>query len=204
MKVIPDAAIKRLTSYYRILHFFTTHNTPKIFSKDLASILSLNPAQVRKDLSYFGTFGKPRTGYNVAHLAGEISRILGISGERRVIIIGAGNLGTALASYQGFSVFGFRIIALFDIDIRKTGKNIKGIPCYHIKCFEKFVRKEKIEMAVISVPAESAQGIALLAVRSGIRAILNFAPVRLKVPESVKVNNLDLALELKSLSYYLK
>lgn len=204
LRNIPDATIKRLSLYYRILQLLCVQGTGQISSKNLAGLLSLNPAQVRKDLSYFGTFGKPGEGYDVSLLAEKIAKILGIAEERRVVIIGAGNLGSALAAYRGFNVFGFRIVALFDINSHKVGKKIKGIPCYHIKDFEKFVRKEKIQMAVIAVTVESAQEIATLSVKSGIKAILNFAPVRLNVPLRVKVNNIDLALELKSLSYFLK
>lgn len=204
MLKIPDATIKRLSLYYRILRPLAVQGTRGISSKNLASLLSINPAQVRKDLSYFGTFGKPGAGYTVSGLVSKIAEILGISKERKVIIIGAGNLGTALAAYRGFNVFGFNICALFDIDPNKVGKKIKGIPCFNINALSRFVQKEKIEMAVISVPAESAQGVAELVVRSGIKAILNFAPVRLNVPGGVKVNNVDLALELKSLSYFLK
>lgn len=204
MKRIPDTTIKRLSLYYRILQLLSVQGTHEISSKNLASLLNLNPAQVRKDLSYFGSFGKPKRGYNVSSLTREISRILGISEERKVVIIGAGNLGSALAAYKGFSDFGFKISALFDIDRHKVDKKIKGIPCYDINNFEQFIKKEKIELAVIAVSVESAQNIAILSVKSGIRAILNFAPVRLNVPDKVKVNNVDLALELKSLSYFLK
>lgn len=204
MRKIPDTTIKRLSLYYRILQLLSVQGTRDISSKNLASLLSLNPAQVRKDLSYFGTFGKPRRGYNVSRLAEELAKILGISEERKVVIVGAGNLGTALAAYRGFDVFGFKISALFDILNNKVNKKINNIDCYHINNLEKFIKKENIEIVVISVPAESAQEIASLAVKSGIRAILNFAPVRLNVPDNIKVNNVDLALELKSLSYYLK
>jgi redox-sensing transcriptional repressor len=159
---------------------------------------------VRKDLSYFGTFGKRGAGYNVSQLVAKIAEILGISEERKVIIVGAGNLGSALAAYHGFEVFGFKVCALFDTDTHKTGKKIKGIPCYNIKELIQFVKNEKIKMAVIAVPAQFAQQIASVIVSSNIKAILNFAPVRINIPPDVKVNNVDLALELKSLSYFLK
>lgn len=201
---IPDSTIKRLSLYYRILQPLAVQGTRDISSRSLANLISINPAQIRKDLSYFGTFGKPRTGYNVSQLVAKIAEILGISGERRVVIIGAGNLGSALAAYRGFIVFGFKICALFDNDPNKAGKKIRGIPCYHIDNFSEFIKTQKIEIAVIAVPAESSQGIATLAVKNGIKAILNFAPVRLNVPSGIKVNNVDLALELKSLSYFLK
>lgn len=201
---IPEATVKRLSLYYRILQILAVQGTNEISSKNLAGLLSLNPAQVRKDLSYFGSFGKPRAGYNVSTLTSEIAKILGISEERKVVIIGAGNLGSALAAYRGFKVFGFNICALFDTDPNKVGKNIKGVPCYNIRDFSRFVLRQNIKIAVIAVPAESAQGIATLAAKSGIKAVLNFAPVRLNVPKEIKVNNVDLATELKSLSFYLK
>lgn len=203
MKNISEATIKRLSLYYRILNPLSVQGSQEISSKNLAGLLSLNPAQVRKDLSYFGTFGKRGAGYNVSLLVAEIAKILGISEERRVVIVGAGNLGSALAAYRGFNVFGFKICALFDGDANKIGKKIKGILCHNIKDFINFVRTEKVEMAVIAVPSEFAQETAGLVVKSGIKAILNFAPVRLNVPNSVKVDNVDLALELKSLSYFL-
>lgn len=200
---IPDTTIKRLSLYYRILQPLSVQGAREISSKSIAELLSLNPAQIRKDLSYFGTFGKPKTGYNVSTLVNKLAEILGISEERKVVILGAGNLGSALAAYRGFNVFGFKILGIFDIDQHKVGKKIKGIPCYHINEFNNFVNKEKIEMAVIAVPTEFAQETSTLAVKSGIKAILNFAPVRLNVPDKIKVNNVDLALELKSLSYFL-
>lgn len=201
---IPETTIKRLSLYYRILQPLSVQGTREISSKSLAELLNLNPAQIRKDLSYFGTFGKPRTGYNVIYLTNKIAEILGISEERRVLIAGAGNLGTALAAYRGFKIFGFKICALFDADTHKIDKKIKGIPCYNIKELAPVVKKEKIGMAVIAVPAEAAQEIATIVTNSGIKAILNFAPVRLNVPKDIKVSNVDLALELKSLSFYLK
>lgn len=204
MKKIPDTTIKRLSLYYRILQPLAVQGTREISSKNLAALLSINPAQVRKDLSYFGTFGRPRSGYNVSTLTSEIAKILGISEEHKVVIFGAGNLGSALAAYKGFNMFGFKISAILDIDEHKIDRKIKGVACYNIKDFEKILSKEKIEIAVIAVPAESAQEVANTAVKNGIKALLNFAPVRLNVPDYIRVNNIDLALELKSLSFYLK
>ena len=199
---IPDAAIKRLSYYYRALQPLMQQGTRQLSSRTLAEILALNPAQVRKDLSYFGSFGKRGTGYDVAELSDKLAEILGISKEHRVAIVGAGNLGTALAAYRGFNVFGFEICALFDIDKNKIGKKIRGIPCYSISELKRIVSEEKIDMVVFSVPTETAQQVANLLVESGIRAILNFTQVRLNVPAEVKVNNVDMALELKSLSYF--
>jgi len=204
MAKIPETTVKRLSLYYRMLQILAVQGTSGISSRSLAGLLSINPAQVRKDLSYFGSFGKPRTGYNVSMLTCEIARILGISEERNIVIIGAGNLGSALAAYRGFKVFGFNTCALFDIDPNKVGKNIKGVPCYDMRVFNRFVSNGNVKIAVIAVPSGSAQEVATLAVKNGIKAILNFAPVRLNVPKGVKVNNVDLATELKSLSFYLK
>ena len=204
MKNISEKTIKRLTLYYRMLQILSIQGTRKISSKNFAELLSINSAKVRKDLSYFGSFGKPGVGYDVSNLAEKISKILGISKERRVVIIGAGNLGSALAAFREFSIYRLKIVALFDVDTHKINRKIRGIPCYHIKEFGKYVRKEKVEIAVISVPIEFAQEVATLSVKSGIKAILNFAPVRLNVKDGVKVNNVDLALELKTLTYFLK
>jgi len=202
MKKIPENTIKRLSLYYRYLHFLSRQGTGTISSRSLAQLLEANPSQIRKDLSYFGGFGKTGTGYNVSELKKQIARILGLEQGRRVAIVGMGNLGMALAAYKGFEVLGFSVVALFDDSSRKIGKKYRGKVCLDIKGLAKIVRREKIEMAILTVPAEAAQEVAAMVVASGVKAILNFAPVHLNVPRHVRVSNVDLATELKSLSFF--
>lgn len=199
---IPENTIKRLSIYYRYLYFLSHQGTVSISSKSLAGLLGTKPSQVRKDLSYFGEFGKKGTGYNVSELKKEIAKILGLEQGRKVAIIGMGNLGMALAAYKGFEVFGFQIAAIYDNSPHKIGKKYKGRICRDIDDFPKVARREKIEMVVLAVPPESAQDIAAIVVSAGIKAILNFAPVHLNVPKNVRVNDVDLAMELKSLSFF--
>lgn len=173
-----------------------------ISSRSLAELLDAKPSQIRKDLSYFGEFGKTGTGYNVPELKKQIAKILGLERGRRGAIIGMGNLGRALVAYRGFEVLGFNIVAVFDNSPHKIGKKYSGRICLGIKDFVRVVRREKIEMAILTVPAEAAQEAAGLSASAGIKAILNFAPVHLHVPKDVRVNNVDLATELKSLSFF--
>jgi len=199
---VSEKTIGRLSLYYRYLYLLSQQGTANISSRNLANLLGLKPSQVRKDLSYFGEFGKSGTGYNVMELKKAIAKILGLEQGRKVAIVGMGNLGMALASYRGFEVLGFRIIAIFDNSPHKIGKKYRGKVCQAIKCLPKATKGEKIEMAILTVPPEAAQEVAAAIAASGIKAILNFAPVHLNVPKDVKVNNVDLATELKSLSFF--
>ncbi len=164
--------------------------------------MGTKPSQIRKDLSYFGGFGKTGTGYNVPELKNQIAHILGLERGRGVAIIGMGNLGTALLAYKGFEVLGFNMVAIFDSSPRKIGKKYRGKICQSVNNFVCVAKQEKIEMVVLAVPPEYAQEVAAIVVSAGIRAILNFAPVHLNVPKNVRVNNVDLATELKSLSFF--
>lgn len=198
----PEKTIERLSLYYRYLYFLSQQGTANISSHNLADLLEIKPSQVRKDLSYFGEFGKKGRGYDVRELKGEIAKILGLEQGRRVAIVGMGNLGMALAAYKGFEVMGFQIVAIFDNSPNKIGKKYRGRICQSLSDFGRVAKQKKIEMAILTVPAESAQETAALVVSSGIKAILNFAPVHLNVPKDVRVNNVDLAMELKSLSFF--
>lgn len=201
-KQIPENTINRLSAYYRMLIYLAQRGTRVISSKSLANILGMKDSQVRKDLSYFGRFGVRGEGYQVALLSQKILHILGLEKGRRVCIIGMGNLGSALAAYKGFSDFGFEIRAVFDSNPGKIGKNIRGYHCYPAAEIKSMVKKERIELAILTVPIEQAQVVANRAVEAGIKAILNFAPVRLSVPPQIRVDNVDLAMELKKLSYF--
>lgn len=191
-----------MSMYYRLLTYLMCQGTRTISSKSLADVLGAKASQVRKDLSYFGRFGVRGGGYDVVGLSKAISNILGLGKGRRVAVIGTGNLGSALAAFRGFSDFGFEIKAVFDNNPSKVGKAVRGYYCYHIDDLKKISKQQKIELAILTVPTERAQQVANLAAEAGIKAILNFAPVRLNVPASVSVSNVDLALELKKLSYF--
>jgi redox-sensing transcriptional repressor len=175
-----------------------------ISSQALAEQFHLNAAQIRKDLAYFGEFGVRGVGYYVRDLKRHLRQILGLDRQLRVAIVGAGNLGLALADYPGFRQEGFEIAALFDNQREKVGQQSRsGVPIYDISDLRKLVKRDDVSIAVLAVPAASAQKVADLVVSSGIKAILNFSPGTLQVPEDVKVKGVDLTVSLESLSFYL-
>lgn len=201
---IPKAVIKRLSLYSRVLQAMEMRSVEKISSMELGEKLGLNPAQVRKDLAYFGQFGVRGVGYYVAELRKSIKRILGTDREVRVGLIGVGNLGLALLSYGGFARQGFKIVAAFDNDKRKVGSVKNNIEIFNVHDLEEKIKVRAIDLAILAVPAEAAQEIAGRVVKAGINAILNFVPTRLVVPDDVKVHYVDLAIEIESLTYYLR
>ena len=172
-----------------------------VSSKELASREKLTPAQVRKDLSFFGSFGTRGLGYPVSELRAHIRGILGIDRNWRIALFGVGNIGSALVSYKEFARQGFEIVRLFDNDQRKIGSNHKGIVISDIANMENEIREANIEMAVIAVPATVAQYIVDDIVAAGIKAILNFAPINLKVPSDVYLRNENMSMELEYLSF---
>jgi redox-sensing transcriptional repressor len=174
-----------------------------VSSKELAKRERLTPAQVRKDLSFFGSFGTRGLGYPVTELKNRIAGILGIDRTWRVALIGVGNIGSALVSYKEFMKQGFNIVKLFDNDQRKIGSNHKGITVSDINNIEHELAEEKIEMVVLAVPATVAQYIVDDVVKAGVKAILNFAPVNLRVPEDVYLRNENMSMELEYLSFAL-
>src|SRR5262245_34821221 len=170
----------------------------------LAEQFHLNAAQIRKDLAYFGEFGVRGVGYYVKDLKRHLRQILGLDRKLRVAVMGAGNLGLALADYPGFKREGFEIVSMFDVADTKIGDESKsGVPIHDLRELKKIVRKEHIDIAVIAVPAESAQHVLDQVVAAGIKAILNFSPGALKVPAGVKMKGVDLTVSLESLSFYL-
>ncbi len=203
-KPAPKAVIKRLALYSRALHRMEMNEETRVSSQALSERLGLNPAQVRKDLAYFGQFGVPGFGYHIKDLRLEIRRILGMDREVRVAIVGVGNLGRALLSYVGFRNQGFRFIGVFDADPKKIGSSVNELQVHPVSEMEEFIRRERVELVILSVPAAVAQETTDRIVGCGISAILNFVPLRLKVPDHVRVHYVDLAMELESLSYYLK
>lgn len=203
-KPIPKAVVKRLSLYSRVLQNLEMKSISKISSKKLSEHLGLNPAQVRKDLAYFGQFGVPGVGYYVTELRSQIKRILQTDRSVHVAIVGVGNLGQALLSYSGFERQGFQIVGAFDIDHAKVGTTVRDVQIYHMDELEHRVRLLAVEILVLALLPESAQAAADRAVKCGITAILNFVPVRLVVPPYVKVHYVDLSIELESLAFYLR
>ena len=175
-----------------------------ISSKELAAVSGINPAQVRKDLAHFGQFGQRGIGYDVKTLDAKMRDILGLHRVWRIALVGAGNLGTALLQYGGFSKAGFKIEAAFDVDPSKVGWELEGVRIWATPAIRQVVREKKIEIGVIAVPASQAQRVADDLVDAGVRAILNFAPCVLTVPKSVLVRGVDLASELEHLTYFLE
>jgi len=199
---IPEKTIARLSLYYRCLYNLAQQGAFTISSKSLADLVGLKPDTIRKDLSYFGSFGKTGTGYAVNDLKKAIAQILGLEQGRKVAIIGMGNLGMALVGYKGFDALGFKIVCVFDNSPNKIGKKYRGRVCRPIKEFSKTVKAEGVQMVILTVPSEAVPEATKLVVNAGIKAILNFAPVYLSTPKDVRVINVDLASELKSLSFF--
>ncbi len=201
---ISELTTKRLSVYLQCLQELDKDGTKTISSRAMAERFHLNSAQIRKDLAYFGEFGVRGVGYTVSTLAQHLTRILGLNTVHRVCICGAGNLGRALADYSGFNSEGFRIVALFDTDPRKVGTLSKaGIPILDIKRLRPIVRRENVDIAVVTVPADAAQKVVNQICETGIKAILTFAPVQLRVSSDVMLKKVNLKVELENLSYYL-
>lgn len=203
MRKIADSTVRRLSLYLRFLEEFEEQGTATVSSEALALRGGTTSAQVRKDLSFFGSFGKRGLGYAVPELASQLREILGLGRTYRVILLGAGKIGSALVQYRGFHKRGFDIVGIYDVDPGKIGKEWYGIPVRHVDELESRIRADPVDIAVLVTPAEVAQEIADRLVGLGIKAILNFAPVQLNVPEDVSVKNVNLALELEALSYAL-
>ncbi len=200
---MPQVAVPRLARYLRLLHRLEKEGVARVSSRELADRLGANAAQIRKDLSYFGEFGVRGVGYNVRFLIGELSRCLGIDREWTMVIVGAGQLGTALARYRGFAEEGFKCVGVFDRAGGSVGKKINGITVLPVEELTEFIRDNGVPIAVIAVPAEAAAEVAALAVEAGVKGILNFAPVRLASFPGVFVHQLDLSTELMVISFYL-
>jgi redox-sensing transcriptional repressor len=201
---IPRKAIYRLSVYLRCLQRLKLNQIRTVSSEALAKAARVKSTQLRKDLTYFGQFGTRGLGYDVEQLSGMISDLLGTNSLQPVILVGVGNLGLALLSYKGFEQEGFEIIAAFDSEaVRKRDKS-SSMPVYPMERLPEVVRKRAVKMAIITVPAAAAQEVANQMVQAGITGILNFAPIVLHVPDDVIVNNVNLAIELENLSYFIQ
>jgi redox-sensing transcriptional repressor len=200
---VAESTVRRLSLYLRFLEEFEEQGIGTVSSGALASLGGTTSAQVRKDLSFFGSFGKRGLGYPVPELAGRIREILGLNRRYRVALVGAGKMGSALVQYRGFRARGFDIVAIFDTDPAKVGHRWNGLTVLDIAGLEEELARQPIDMAVLVTPAEAAQGVADRLTAAGVKAILNFAPVQLTVPDDVVVKTVNLALELETLSYAL-
>ena len=201
---VSDLTTNRLSVYLRCLSALDAAGVRTISSQALAEQFHLNAAQIRKDLAYFGEFGVRGVGYYVVDLRRHLRQILGLDRHLRVAIMGAGNLGLALADYPGFRQEGFEIAALFDAADEKIGQESRsGVAIHDIKDLRKVSRKDRLDIAVIAVPAPRAQAVVDVVVGAGIKAILNFSPGALTVPADVKLKSVDLTVSLESLSFYL-
>ncbi len=199
---IPEATVARLPVYLRSLVEAAEARITTISSERLAELAGVNAAKVRKDLSHLGSYGTRGVGYDVELLLFHVSRILGLTRDRGVVIVGVGYLGHALANYRGFSARGFRVRALVDADRAKVGERVGGLVVRHLDELGEIISGEDVAIGVVATPAAAAQDVADRLVEAGVRSILNFAPVLLTVPEGVSVRKVDLSIELQILSFY--
>jgi redox-sensing transcriptional repressor len=203
MRKISDSTVRRLALYLRFLEHSAAQGLTTISSAELARRGGTTSAQVRKDLSFFGSFGKRGLGYSVPELAARIRDILGLKRTHRVVLVGAGKMGGALLHYRGFRQHGFDVAAIYDKDPKKIGARSNGLVVRDIRLLEADLKKEPSDIAILVTPAEAAQDVADRLVRAGVKAILNFAPVPLVVPNDVAVQSVNMALELETLSFAL-
>lgn len=198
---VPIVVVNRLSLYLRELQLLIREGRATISSSQLGKLLGFTDAQVRKDLAYFGHFGHPGIGYRCSELIAEIRSILGTDRQWTVTLIGVGNLGRALLRYRGFNSQGFRIVAAFDVDPRVVDSTIEGIPVFSLDQLVEIVRQQRIQIALITVPAPQAQHVADQLVLAGISGIVNFAPVTLSLPPEVSLVGVDLTTELEQIAF---
>ena len=200
---ISEAVVRRLPIYLRFLNELSLSDVQTVSSQDLGEKLDLNPAQIRKDLAYFGEFGRKGVGYNVAYLIEKIRQILKLDKTLNVALVGTGNLGKALCNYNMYTKDNMKIVAVFDADTSKTGLKINQMVVQPMSELKRVVEQLDIAIGIITVPAASAQNVADQFVNAGIKGILNFAPAVLKVPADVRIHYADFTAELLSLAYYM-
>ncbi len=203
MKRIAESTVRRLSTYLRFLEEWEGNGHATISSDELARLGGTTSAQVRKDLSFFGSFGKRGLGYSVPELATAIREILGLGREWNVIIVGAGKIGAALAQYRGFHQRGFRIVAAYDTNPEKIGRKLEGVEVRDVAALERDIERSRPDIAVIAVPSEGAQEILDRLVRAGVTAVLSFAAAQLHAPPEVTVKTVNMAMELEGLTFAL-
>lgn len=201
---IPDIVIGRLPIYLRALSRLSQEGHEITSSHELGKRLGISSAQIRKDLSHFGEFGKQGTGYTVSTLSAELQRILNVNREWMVALVGVGDLGRALAHYGGFAHRGFRITHLFDADPGKVGQKIDNLEIRSIDEMDDTLQKNGIKVAMLATPADAAQDVTDMLVKAGIKAILNYAPIVVSVPEGVRIQYIDPVIHLQRMAYYLE
>lgn len=201
---VPEVVVQRLPLYVRVLSQFTRAGIEVISSEQLGTHLHMTPAQIRKDLSYFGRFGKQGRGYDVRNLSSQLRRILGLDTQWNAAVVGMGRLGRAVVAYPGFEPEGFRIVAAFDADDRLVGNEVGTLRVQAISELERTVQERNIKIAIVAVPASYAQQVIDLLVNTGVKSILNYAPIAPAVPIGVRVRGIDPVLALQSMTYYLQ
>ncbi len=203
LKRIADSTVRRLSLYLRFLEEFENAGLTTVSSEELAARGGTTSAQVRKDLSFFGSFGKRGLGYQVAELTQRMRRILGLERDWRVVIVGIGKIGSALAQYEGFQQRGFRVVGLYDTDPAKIGREVYDLPVRPLESLTEDNGERPVDIAVIAVPASAAQRVVDQVVAAGITGIMSFAPIQLHVPADVTLNTVNMAMELERLSFAL-
>jgi redox-sensing transcriptional repressor len=200
---ISEYTVRRLSVYYRILEETERHGTEVVSSAALARLAGTNSAQIRKDLSYFGNFGKRGRGYRVTVLKQEIRSILGLTRKWKVVLAGAGNLGHALSANKDFGLHGFDVVAIFDVDPEKIGRTWDGVPIHHIEECAEVVQRTGAELAIVVTPGPAAQSAVDKLAAAGIRGFLNFAPGKIEVSDAISLRHVDITIELEGLTYAL-
>jgi redox-sensing transcriptional repressor len=200
---VPEVVVGRLPQYVRVLRDLQKKGNRVVSSKELGDLLQMTPAQIRKDLSYFGRFGKQGRGYNVGDLLDQLKGILGLDREWRIALIGVGRLGRAILGYPGFAPEGFQIVAAFDDDQRQVGQALAGLIVQPMSEMLRIVAEKDIRIAIVAVPAAQAQNVVNQLVACGVKSVLNYAPVSVQTPNGVRVRGIDPVLALQSMTYYL-
>ncbi|OPX91043.1 MAG: Redox-sensing transcriptional repressor Rex [Pelotomaculum sp. PtaB.Bin013] len=200
---VPEATITRLSVYSRFLEYLDQRGIVTVSSGEIAQGVGVSPAQVRKDLAYFGEFGTRGVGYNVKDLMRYVLKILGLDELWPLVLVGAGNLGFALCTYKGFNDRGFSIVGVFDNNPNKIGKKIADLEVYHLDKMAEIIALHNVKVGIITVPSHAAQEVTDLMVKNGLQAILNYAPVVLNAPENIEIRNVDMSTRLEILTFNL-
>jgi redox-sensing transcriptional repressor len=201
---IPEVVIDRLPVYARALALLERQGREVVSSQELGEQLGVTPAQIRKDLSYFGRFGKQGRGYNVGRLLAELRQILGLTRDWSMVLVGVGRLGRAIVGYAGFAPQGYRIVAVFDSDPAIVGSDVDGLIVKPVDALESALRDKKADIGIVAVPGANAQEVIDKLVAAGVKAILNYAPIAAQVPPDVHIKDIDPVLALQSMTFYVK
>jgi len=201
---IPAVVIDRLPLYARALAELEAHDRDVVSSQELGSLLGVTPAQIRKDLSYFGRFGKQGRGYNIRRLAQQLQQILGLDRQWSMILVGVGHLGLAILAYDGFQPQGFIVVAAFDANPDLIGRKLNGVTVRSVTELGEYLKGRPVDIGIVAVPASAAPSIVETLIAGGVRSILNYAPVAMQMPPHVQIRNIDPVMALQSMTFYLK